>query len=58
LHDTPGRMQEKGVINVSTTVPLLLTCQRSVSAMHISLQAGSCQGQIKTSCADQTISIF
>ena len=45
LHDTPGRMQEKGVINVSTVVAtspdLSKTCeQASVCLMLISSQVG------------------
>ena len=40
LHDTPGRMQEKGVINVSTASPLLLTCQRPATSPCLSRTHG------------------
>lgn len=60
LHDTPGRMQEKGVINVSTVVatsPDLSETRRqaSVCLLHTGSQAGSRWGWVKTACADQTI---
>lgn len=55
LHDTPGRMQEKGVINVSNTIAI---SDVSEPVSDIGAQAGGCEGQISTAYADQTISPF
>lgn len=59
LHDTPGRMQEKGVINVSAVLPLPAACQGPVGeplcASCSDSQAGRRQHWMKTACAGGAI---